>query len=298
MKKKLIVFLIILILIIVGIFCYIQSIFVPFQLKPILISEAHKLLKRPISIEKIGYNPFTGASIQNLVIYEKNNDRTPFLSVHRSSFRILLLPFLKNRQLVIPYAKIQKPYIHLIRTGTEKKDWNFSDMIGKNSGASPTSFFLGDLVVEDAKIDLTDTSTEPPFSDTFAGTDVHMTLSKKKGGHFSFVTHSSRPSSSLKIEGDYSFVSQKLTAKIIAQQMQFSPHLYMILPEAKWRFFEGLLNNGQVDLSWKNGDVELTGDCDGNIDLMIYTARPKRVQGNVIAKNFHLKKQNDKVDVD
>lgn len=82
-------------LITAGIF-YLNHVFIPQHLKPIVIELLEKSLEKKVSIEKASYFPFKGVLFSEINIV--NKDQTPFLAIEKVDLKFKSVPKVKGKQ--------------------------------------------------------------------------------------------------------------------------------------------------------------------------------------------------------
>ncbi len=248
-RRLLILFLFVLIFVIVAFF-YIHTVFLPFQLKQIIVGKAGEFLDRKLTIGQIHYNLVKGALVKDLTLYRKDEEHLPFIHIEEARFSVLIPAIFKDQKIIIPSLTVKNPYIHLIRT--DHKTWNFSDMLNKQgkSGAKRSfPFLLGSITVEHGRIELTNKSVNPTTKEIFDETNLTARLSLKKGITYKLETVIPEQSSLIKATGDYHLLSKRLTAQIAVEKLDLSSHLSLI-PGDKDRALKGVfIESGEADLS-------------------------------------------------
>ncbi len=98
-KKIMIIIGVLIAALLVAAVIYLNSVFIPRQLKPLVISKLEQVLNKKVTIEKAFYFPFKGVLFTKVAIL--NNDNTPFLNVKSVELRLKSLPKLKGKEIVL-----------------------------------------------------------------------------------------------------------------------------------------------------------------------------------------------------
>ena len=100
MFKKIMIFLAVLIVILVtASVIYLNKVFIPKQLKPLVIEKLEQLLDKQVKIEDAFYFPLKGVLFSGVDIV--NRDGTPFLQAQSVELRLKSLPKLRGREVVL-----------------------------------------------------------------------------------------------------------------------------------------------------------------------------------------------------
>jgi hypothetical protein len=98
-KKLLIIGLIIFIGLVGAGFLYMNHVWIPKHLKPLVVDMLEKSLEKNVSIDKAFYFPFKGVLFSG--IYIENQDKTPYLSVDKVDLSLKSLPKIKTKQAAV-----------------------------------------------------------------------------------------------------------------------------------------------------------------------------------------------------
>ncbi len=138
-----------------------------FLIAPLIVrSQAEKrlsvLLDRPVTIERVAINPFAlSTEVAGFRVGERSGDGAA-LAFETFYGRLSYETFIRFAP-VVAEAKLEKPFLHLVRT--PEKTYNFQDLVekfGKRSAAAPPKpdksarFSFNNLQLVDGKVELDD----------------------------------------------------------------------------------------------------------------------------------------------
>ncbi|MFH2138315.1 MAG: AsmA family protein [Candidatus Omnitrophota bacterium] len=99
LKKIIIGILISVVIIVVSAFIYLNNVFIPQKLKPLVIETLEKSLQKKVNIEKSEYFPMKGFSFNGISVV--NLDETPFLSVKEVILKLKAIPKVQKGRVAI-----------------------------------------------------------------------------------------------------------------------------------------------------------------------------------------------------
>ncbi len=177
----------------------------PVVAKPMAVDKLSAILHRPVTIGKIGVNPFAlSVTIKNFRISEPAPARSPFVAFDELYVNLNGLSSIFRRALVLEEIHLTKPSIEIVRR--EDGSYNFSDLLSRDEKkpakeTNPFYFSLCNIAIAGASIDFWDnphntkhtvrdmnlaipfisngkpfagTWVEPRFSATINGTHVEL----------------------------------------------------------------------------------------------------------------------------
>ncbi len=151
----------------------------PPYIKKTAVAKLSEELGRQVSIEGVSLNPYTlEATISGLEIKEADG-HTPFVTFSALYANVQLKSIFKVTP-VLKEIRLEKPYLHLVRTGANT--YNFSDIIERIKAASaagpkkkssnPFYFLVNNIHVADGHIEFDDR----PVSTQHAITQINLTV--------------------------------------------------------------------------------------------------------------------------
>lgn len=186
MKRKKILIIILAVFVIITGLCvfgtwYVNKIFIPVKLKAIVEEKLKENLNREVQIGKLNYIPFKGIIIDNPIIYEKDG-KAYLLKADRVYFNILILPFLKQKTLIIPSIKIVSPKLNINRDA--EGNFTFKDLIARQKTVmpqkKPLSVLIRRLNIRRGQISFMDKSVSPEFTTSVEGLSLLATFTLQK----------------------------------------------------------------------------------------------------------------------
>ncbi len=283
---------ILLILLAIGaaLYIYMNRILLPIQARQFLLNKAQEVLHRPVSFKDVRYEPLKGLVIENLVIYERQDPTVPFLKIPQASVNILLPPLILNKQVIISQLTIQDPFINIIREAPAL--WNFSDLLPQSQkpqeGKSKFQVLTARILINNASIQWTDRTFDPPFKESFERTHLEGHLSLKKGVQFLLETFFSQQTSHIKIEGNYDFWNKKVDSKVLLNDIPIGQYLSRYYPSVSVQFKSGFLKTADLSVAYEKSDISIGGQLTLN-DIALTTAAGLKIQGNFMADSLSLK---------
>ena len=293
-KKKVIITLLCLITLVTGGFFYFNSVFLPVHLKGIITNQTSKYLNRTVTLDSIIYNPMRGVTIKNLTLYSRTQEEPALIHIERATFQVLLPPILNNKKIIIPSLNIQKPTIRLIRN--PDKVWNFSDLLqprkaGKSK--SPFNFFLGSILVENARVEITDAGSQPPFEESINVPTFKVNLSMEKGVKFQMDANIPQTNSLLNIQGSFSPLSKEIKCQISATSLPLSRYTPILFDSQTVQITQADIKDAELTLKWQgnktdiNGGFTIMADVSPRTDMIF--------KGLISANDFTLTKEEQRI---
>jgi len=183
-KKIIIIILVILAALIAGGLYYLNHVYIPKNLKPLVISTLQKALDKKVTIQEASYFPFRGVLFSKVNI--TGHDGTPFLKVEKVDLSLKSLPSLKgdmicaNTKLVVKGIAFEQDKLKV--TGGSIIDLNIKGNIKKKPSLEAV------LELDNLKVkglapvsDITHMGGKVIFSqDAFSSTDLGAQIGKQK----------------------------------------------------------------------------------------------------------------------
>lgn len=280
-RRKIAVVLLTLLILAAALAFYINNIFLPFQFKEFIVTQAYKYLHRQVSIREIQFELFKGFTLRHVTIYQKDEKNKPFIHIDEASFNILLTSFLENKTLIIPTLKITRPFFHIIRK--EEKKWNFSDLFESAKPRlknEPLTFISRKVILEDGIIVYTDKTPDKDFWELFKGIDFNATLSLNKSAHFVLTTQIPRHLARVNIKGTYHLPTKKLASQISLSQIPLAEYLALWPTTRPWDLEQGILSSADVNIVAENRKWQLRGTANLQ-DTRLLIGEGKKFAGDI-----------------
>lgn len=294
--KKILFFLFILALITAGGIFYLNTVFLPLQVKDFIVQKAKSFLNRDVSIEKLIFHPGKGFVLENIRINQNNGDPVPLLTIQEVSASVPYPDFfsLWSGRLFIPSITIKNPVIDIKYDTTGQ--WNFSDLItpGHNKSATPTKteqkprFIIDTIKILDGQATITDTN----ISETINAINMTLQLDLLKSIKFDLNFLIPSHSSVVNATGQFAIYNKELTVSIKAKNVDVPPLLNLSKIPLWVDFKECLLKKTDLNLKFERGEIIITGSVIGKVDLSTTeTATHVDVKTELASDHFFFKRK-------
>ena len=298
MKKRIIIsVLTFLVLAGIGLFVYINKVFLPVKLKEIIETRSEEFLDRKVSFGKIDYHFFQGLIIENLTIYQKEDPSSPFVHFDQARLNVLITPILSEKKIIIPSLIIMRPYVHVIHQ--DPTTWNFSDLLSKRrptAAKSRFNVFLGGITIEGGQLELTDKATEAgtAVNEKFENINLKANLSVKSGIKFQAGIQGPA-NAALAASGEFDLVHRGLDAQINIQKFDPFKYVKMFTTTPKFIHRTGTIDAADLKIKINDTNIEARGNISlANADVTIQTTRTIQLQGSTItATDLKLSRKNN-----
>lgn len=292
MKKKIIIgFLAFLVLAGITCFVYIKKVFLPVKLKEIILTRSEQFLGRRITYDKIDYHFIKGIVLENLTVYDKEDEFSPFIQVQQLRLNILITPILREKKIIIPSLIITQPYVHIVRQ--DEATWNFSDLLDKRAHErqSPLGVFLSGITIDKGRIELTDKTPDTPTTEKFQNINFKADLSVKSGIKFQFDAQG--PANALiSTSGNFELIKKALTAEVKIQNFDLFKYLNMFYNNPLIVHRHGIINNANLKIKTNGLDIDVAGNM--NLATPDLTVSDKTVSGDLFAvAELQISKKNN-----
>ena len=167
-KKIILIILSVFLAAVAGGLYYMNKIVIPTVVKAKITTGLSDLTSGKVSMEKISFNLFKGVVITDLVLFEKDNPGVKLCSVKEASATFLILPFFKEKKIIVPTLKVKNMTFHLTRQKDNSLNISYLLEKFKPSGSSQVpSLLVKSVRVSDSSV---------LFSDLTYATPVLITL--------------------------------------------------------------------------------------------------------------------------
>ena len=157
---------------------YVNRVVLPVKGRIWVETIATEALGRKVTVGSVHLHLWHGAVIDNITVQEDGRYGTePFLRIARVSGKLLYLPLLKTRQLIIPTLQIVRPECRILQDPNGV--WNFQSL--KSAGSAGRSSFprllIPKIVLEQGTLDVKYRQGERPLHLRFEKLDAQIGLS-------------------------------------------------------------------------------------------------------------------------
>ncbi len=292
MKKILLIVLLIFLVAIVGAAIYMHTVFIPVTLKAIIEEQGREFLGRSISYTQLRYSLSKGISLEGLKIQQKDNPQETLLSVAEVKFNVLLLPFLKNRTVIIPTLTLTAPEAALTRN--TENIWNIQDLLQpKKSSGTSMQVILTRVLIKDGTLKIMDeTGMAAPLHLTPINTDVSLSLPQSID--FKFDAGVKDSATALTAEGSYRFDKKSLVLTAGANSLDCVPSILPFLGQ-KSAFELLTVHAAQIKAEWQPSQWFVQGDA--RADIKTTLGANTTLQAKLATHLFRVSFQNNTWDL-
>lgn len=289
MRKRLIFTLLIIFLLGLTAYFYINNFFLPVKFKNFVESKASLFLERNVSIEEIRFELIEGFLLKDITIYEENSETKKFLTIPKISFNILLAPIFKSKNIIIPHIKVLKPHAHLIRDTSSA--WNFEQLFNKQKikkEKQKYNLLVRKLSIEEGRTDILDYAVSPKFLESVNSIHLICVISIEKKIHVELNAGLTDEPTKLHIDGEYDLESRLFESTIQFNNLPFLAYK-TYLPQLAG-FQKGLLSYGDLRLTLDGKVIYLTGHT--SLENTFWENNGRSVAGNFNLTNMKLRYEN------
>ncbi|MGE0267865.1 MAG: AsmA-like C-terminal region-containing protein [Candidatus Omnitrophota bacterium] len=261
MKKKITFILLALMMLGTVAFFYVNHVLLPGQVKRTIEKKISEYTQRLVSIEKISFKITKGISLENILIKETDGQRT-FLQIDEIYFNILLIPFLKDKTVILPALTVKKPAIQVIHYADGS--FNLSDIATKKEAKAADKnykVFVTKIKVSDGKVDYLKKSPDQDFSESFRNLNLDLAISANKQLSYQIRTYLPLEQSDVSAKGQYWLGSHKVAAQLSLTNVNILKYLRQFYPPEQIRLNAGQLSNAEVNVQYNQGKLNFTGDA-------------------------------------
>lgn len=249
---------------------YLSQIFIPVQLKQIIITQAKTALGRQVVFKELSFALFKGFHIKGLTIYQKDEPTLPWIDVNDMTFNVIIPDIITKRQIILSSLRLTDPVVHLTRDKT--RAWNFSDLLvprGTGTTKNQFTFILGRLALDNGKIVIVDETTDPRWEETLDKITASVSLSFSRGVRFDISGHLNTIPGSLTVSGDYQFKVKQLEANITAENIDAVRILSLVDLPLPVSINEGLIKKTAIHMIFAKEISTIKGDLETSAAVTI-----------------------------
>ena len=297
MKRKLIFAIFSLVMLGIAGFYYIDTIFLPIQLRQYITIKAEKYLRRKVYIGNIDFKLMQGFVMDDIAIARQDDPAKAFIKVKQVSFNLLLTPLYRKQAVIIPYIRVKDPFVYIAKTGQDT--WNFSDLLHLDRRLGKRNYpvlILRKFELENGKVLFFDGSRKGGLLERFENINLASTLSLNKGIRFLGKVDVPGQKSAVRVKGNYSLLSRNLTAQLLLDHIYPARYLPLIRPSpASFDFTGGVLSSADFNIAYDRGSLQVRGAfAAAQADFLI--GGTKRFQGGIHSPKIQITWRGDKWD--
>ncbi|MDD4909517.1 MAG: AsmA family protein [Candidatus Omnitrophica bacterium] len=160
-KKRVLIYLAAFILLVVGSLFYLNKFYLPVKLRALLISGIEDATTLSARVGSLEYNIIRGFVIKNIGLSEKGANEEVF-SCEDISFNLLVLPIFKQKKIIIPSIKINKP--RLSAAIDQAGQLNITRFLKPAKTDKPAfSLMIGGINIADGEVVFRDKRFDPEY---------------------------------------------------------------------------------------------------------------------------------------
>jgi|GEM_PF-879816 len=263
MRKKLILIILLILALLTAGLVYLNSVFLPIQLKEIIIREASKKLNRKVSIASLYYAPLKGLVFNRVAIQDQAPQTENIFSAQEISVTIFYLPLLTQKKIIIPSIVIDKPVITLSleRTGL----WNFSDLLTLNENKKgqkeqTPAIFISGLTINSGTVIFFDKNIAREAIETVENINIRASLALPDSVKATIKIFPKKQGA-LKIFSDinYNFLSKDFLCQLRAENIDFAK-IAPYINKPDFALQKAKINVASLDLSRRGTKVSGKGE--------------------------------------
>lgn len=241
MKKFIIIFLILLLIITSGVI-YLNKVVLPTKIKSLLVASLKKQTGKDVMLKSLEFDIFKGFILHDLVISDSQN---VIISSRQATCAIFIWPIFK-KQIIIPGIHLKSPYIFLERRADNS--FNLQDLFSPPKQAEKKSDFnvtVLKISVTQGSVVFQDDTLPVKLRKEIKNIQFNLSLTLPASVKFNFKGQiSNTPAVNIQASGQYKILNRQLLANVLINN----------LPIAEFKAYYGNSENlisGLVDLQAK-----------------------------------------------
>lgn len=225
-------FIALLVIAIGGGIIYLQDYYLPIHIKSRLTDAIELYTSRSASIKSARYTLIKGITLEGVTIYSEDAT-TEFLKIDKLNLNPLIVPFFKEKKLIIPSLDIEGATLNLIRN--QDSSWNIPKgaFAGKPEALGlkgKFSFIINSVNLTNGTVHFEDRTLEGPFTATLSDLNLKSSLalpaSVKVG--INFKLKDTEEASLVLADVDYSLITKDTGINLIADKLrlqEYAPYI-------------------------------------------------------------------------
>ena len=287
MKKKFIFIFLALIILCIIAFFYINQILIPVKFKEIALQKTQETLNRKVSIGSVHFKIFKGIIIENIKIYQKDDNKKLFASIEEANCNIIFPTFFKNKSIVIPTLTINSPFLNLSKN--QDNEWNFSDLINKKSSSSTNKFnlFIKKIIINNGRTNYTDYSSTNKYIEMIENINIKAFLSLNGAINLKLNLEIPKQLSTVLIEGKYNLLKKSASFHANISNVHPGHYASIIYPKNNLEISNGIISSAELNISYKKNKLNIEGNFSLNSAEILFD-KNKKVSGDIHVKDIEL----------
>ena len=258
MIKKLLIILFVLSLFISALAVYLNKVYLPVKVKSLIVEGIEGSIGRKVGLGAIKLNILKGLVLEDLTIAGQDPKTEPvFLKIRQLSVGWLILPFLKQKQVIIPLVNIYSLELNLRR----RRDNALNVPLLKQSiDKAPKGFplIIYKVNIQGAKINFTDELVTPSYSQS-ALLNLTLSFSLPKKIRYSLsgnLENSDKSPVFLEAKGSFDLGSKELSSVIKAENLNLES-IVCYCKETPFHINKGIIQKLEGNLVFKDDIVKV-----------------------------------------
>jgi len=239
------------------------------------------------TIGAIDFKLFKGLVFEHIIVSRKDDPNKPFIEAKKVTFNFLVAPFFQKQAIIIPYIKIDEPFVYIARG--KKGKWNFADLLELKKTSGRKDFppiLLRKLNLSNGSIHFTDEFQKEIFSESFENINLIATLSLNKGIRFNTEVHIPRLESILKIKGNQNIITRELTAQVTSNNIHLARYLTLFKSSQSYIHLDkGIISTADLSVKYKNHELHVQGAFDA-LDTNIFVGKNTQMSGSIYVSDM------------
>ncbi len=312
MKKIFFVIFLIFIVACVGLYFYLNKVFLPYKLKDILTTKLQETLRRKITYEAMDFHFPGKIAVRQLAVFEKNSSKI-FFKADQVSFSLILTGLIQNHTLVVSSFSVDAPNLTLEKQTAS--DWNFTDLITSKTDEKPSSsppsnrpsssfplkIITKKITINKGQLTLRDLSNKEPFVETFQDLNVGATIHLNQTVDFKLSTSVPEKSLVLAGSGKFDINNMSLSSDIKLKNVPLAVYLKTFVSLPLLTVHDGNIATADVHLDYAAHRIKLQGSAQlknmavdgkstGDVSPIF-----KTIKGNITLDNFLFDQNADQI---
>lgn len=265
MIKKLSIILFVLVLLIFSLAVYLNKVYLPVKAKSLIVEGIEGSIGRKVGLGAIKLNILKGLVLEDLTIAAVDPKTEPvFLKIKQLSVGWLILPFLKQKQVIIPLVNIYSLELNLQR----RRDNTLNvPLLKQGMDKAPKGFplIIYKVNIQGAKINFTDELVTPSYSQS-ALLNLTLSFSLPKMIRYSLSGNLENPDKSpvfLEAKGSFDLGSKELSSALKAENLNLES-IVCYCKEVPFHIHKGIIQKLECNFVFKDDIVKGVLDTDAS----------------------------------
>ncbi len=282
MKRKILITLLVILIFFVSgvlILLYVNTKILPAKIKALAAQKIEEVLGRRAAIDSVDFSFPQGFVLHHFVLYEKDSPEI-LCSIEQISFNILPWSVLKDKKVIIPSLRVEKPILKMKHL--KNNTFNITDLLTPKNQDQKSSYslYVGELVVTGGHMNFSDETITPVFNQGMDNIALKANFSLPKNLKFRFSGNLSNTNTShISLDGNYDISTQKIKAALHIEQLPFQNYLSFFTNLNSIKIENGILKSLDASATWQYGKLDLQSAAEFN-NLNLTASSGIRLLGN------------------